>query len=206
MNRPNCVCGKPCESRGKGKYGTKCNSCRKFKQLQNMKLRKNLGLCRDCNKPRTNPLFCDDCNTRINISKNRSKLKKKEHNLCRECGIERDNDTLHCSKCIIKIKERSKIARLAIKKEVLQQYSIDELKCACCGEKEIVFLTLDHIDGGGNEHRRELAKIGIKGGNFYRLLKKQEYPPGYQVLCFNCNLAKGLFGVCPHQANKVTVA
>jgi len=32
----------------------------------------------------------------------------------------------------------------------------------------------------------------------YRWLKKQGYPKGYQVLCFNCNFASA-WGVCPHQ-------
>ena len=27
----------------------------------------------------------------------------------------------------------------------------------------------------------------------------EKYPPGYQVLCHNCNLAKGFYGSCPHQ-------
>lgn len=25
------------------------------------------------------------------------------------------------------------------------------------------------------------------------------YPPGFQVLCHNCNFGKSLYGVCPHQ-------
>jgi hypothetical protein len=70
--------------------------------------------------------------------------------------------------------------------------------CACCGEDQPEFLTLDHIDGGGTAHRRGLegnkSALGV-----YRDLRKKGFPAGYQTLCWNCNLAKAIFGVCPHQ-------
>ena len=80
------------------------------------------------------------------------------------------------------------------KKDVLDAYGC---KCVCCGEKEITFLTIDHIHGNGNNERRSL---GIQGGvAFYRFLRKSDYPKGYQVLCFNCNSGKHLNGgICPH--------
>lgn len=83
------------------------------------------------------------------------------------------------------------------KLRVLEAYGKE---CACCGETEILFLTIDHIDGNGNEQRRQL---GIPGGNaFYRFLRKAGYPQGYQVLCFNCNAGKHLNnGICPHKTN-----
>ncbi len=71
--------------------------------------------------------------------------------------------------------------------------------CACCGEKEIAFLTLDHVGGGGAKDRAE------SGGsaNVYRRLKRQGWPKeGYRVLCSNCNLATKLGRTCPHQLNK----
>jgi hypothetical protein len=76
---------------------------------------------------------------------------------------------------------------------------IDNLggKCVCCGETEIVFLTVDHIEGGGNDHRRQL---GGSSQNLYRWLIKKGFPDGFQVLCFNCNQGKHVNGgVCPHQ-------
>jgi len=72
-------------------------------------------------------------------------------------------------------------------------------RCACCGETEIAFLSIDHKFGGGNEHRRSLKRIGGKA--FYYWLKRQGYPQDdYQVLCHNCNQAKSAYGICPHQA------
>lgn len=66
--------------------------------------------------------------------------------------------------------------------------------CACCGETHIDFLCIDHIDGGGGEHR----KLVGGGSTFFRWLKTHNYPPGYRVLCFNCNNAFAMFGMCPH--------
>jgi hypothetical protein len=71
--------------------------------------------------------------------------------------------------------------------------------CACCGTAELKFLTIDHINGGGNQHRKELVATGM-GNNFYPWLKDRGYPPGYRVLCFNCNWAVGHYNrICPHQ-------
>jgi len=72
-------------------------------------------------------------------------------------------------------------------------------KCACCGETNPGFLSLDHIDGGGNEHRRKINKKS--GIGFQYWLKKNGFPPGFQVLCYNCNLGRAFAGggVCPHK-------
>lgn len=71
--------------------------------------------------------------------------------------------------------------------------------CACCGEKHLEFLSIDHINGGGNKHRKEMVNQGGSGGNIYWWLIKNDFPPGFQVLCHNCNMAKGFYGHCPHQ-------
>ncbi len=81
------------------------------------------------------------------------------------------------------------------KEKVFQRYG--GIRCACCGETNIVFLTIDHINGGGVQHRRAIKNKG--GVNFYHYLAKNNFPSGYQVLCFNCNAAKSILGQCPHQ-------
>lgn len=70
-------------------------------------------------------------------------------------------------------------------------------KCACCGEAQYEFLAIDHIDGNGNAHRKAISN-GRKNGHIYGWLIKNEFPKGFQILCHNCNLAKGFYGVCPH--------
>lgn len=73
-------------------------------------------------------------------------------------------------------------------------------KCACCGESRVEFLGIDHTKGGGGQHRKQLQKAGI---NFYCWLRQQGYPrDDYQLLCHNCNLAKGFYGYCPHERER----
>ncbi len=51
-----------------------------------------------------------------------------------------------------------------------------------------------------------LRETGGKGGQggvwFYQWLRSQGFPPGYQVLCGGCNLAKRADSECPHQAER----
>jgi len=71
-------------------------------------------------------------------------------------------------------------------------------KCACCGEIIEEFLTIDHIKGGGTQHRK---KVG-NGWAFHAWLKRNDYPKGYRVLCWNCNCSRGAYGYCPHKKKK----
>lgn len=84
-----------------------------------------------------------------------------------------------------------------LKNEVFVAYG--GAKCACCGETEKLFLTIDHMLNNASELRRNgVHKLG--GAPFYRWLKKSGYPKEYQVLCMNCNFGKRLAnGVCPHK-------
>jgi len=64
-----------------------------------------------------------------------------------------------------------------------------------CGFADIRALSIDHIDGGGNKHRRFLG-FGLFGAGqkFYSWLKKEGYPEGYQTLCMNCQWIKRVIG------------
>jgi len=69
--------------------------------------------------------------------------------------------------------------------------------CICCRETEPMFLTVDHINNDGAQHRKTLGGTG-SGGHLYSWLRQNNYPKGFQILCWNCNWAKGQGG-CPHQ-------
>lgn len=68
-------------------------------------------------------------------------------------------------------------------------------KCFCCGETVIEFLSIDHINGGGEKHRKE---IGYK--NIYAWLRLHNWPDGFQTACHNCNFGRHINGgICPHR-------
>jgi hypothetical protein len=92
--------------------------------------------------------------------------------------------------------DRNKLEKL--RDEVFNTYG---KSCACCGESEPAFLQIDHIDGNGNQHRKEVLKH-ISGTSFYTWLRSRGFPPGFRTLCSNCNFAKGRIGYCPHELNK----
>lgn len=74
--------------------------------------------------------------------------------------------------------------------------------CSCCGEDTPEFLALDHIRGGGNIDRRK----GLIGAKLYARVKREGYPKDrYQLLCHNCNSARGYYGVCPHERQRATL-
>jgi len=84
-------------------------------------------------------------------------------------------------------KAREAKARVDIKTETLTHYGSGRLACVMCGESRLACLSLDHIDGGGRFHRKELNRYGYR---FYILLKRQGFPKGYQTLCMNCQFVK----------------
>lgn len=101
-----------------------------------------------------------------------------------------------------RVKEYSFEKRLKQKIQVYNHYSNYDIKCNCCGEKQIEFLTLDHINNDGSQHKKE---NNISGGHKMReWIIKNNFPPGFQILCWNCNCAKGvdLENICPHQRQK----
>ena len=72
--------------------------------------------------------------------------------------------------------------------KVVAHYSNNTNKCMKCGISVAEFLTIDHINGGGREHRKQHR------GQICRWLISHNFPSGYQILCFNCNCVKGFFG------------
>lgn len=83
--------------------------------------------------------------------------------------------------------------RMQNKHMVLWHYSHGTLACKSCGNPDARVLTIDHIMGGGCAHRKEIVNRpgGPSGTEFFIWLIKNNFPEGYQVLCFNCNCTKG---------------
>lgn len=127
-----------------------------------------------------------------------SKSKDGRNNTCRTCRLQqvKSYQLEHAEE----IKERQDNYRRDNKLSVLNAYGG---KCSCpgCEENRPEFLTIDHIGGGGNKHRKE---AGIHGGtSFYTWLKQRGFPQDkFRLLCYNCNCATGRVGYCPHQLEK----
>ena len=102
------------------------------------------------------------------------------------------------------LKEYHKKYRASLRLSVLSFYGGSPPKCECCGENHIEFLTIHHNDGNGAKDR----KINGAGLNFYKWLIKHNFPNGYRILCWNCNMAIGGlnswkgFGYCPHEKER----
>lgn len=83
--------------------------------------------------------------------------------------------------------------------------------CACCGESHPKFLTFDHVQNDGAAHRKKLAgnrKSGVSTWlEVIREARRNGWPKDkYQVLCYNCNCAKGHWGECPHKTRETVEA
>lgn len=79
-----------------------------------------------------------------------------------------------------------KILRNKQRVAVLWYYSKGTMSCVQCGFSDIRALCLDHINGGGTVQRKEMKC----GSNVWLWLSRHGFPPGYQILCANCNTIK----------------
>ncbi len=93
--------------------------------------------------------------------------------------------------------------RAELKLEVLTHYCGGQTpKCSHCRISDIDVLCIDHIEGNGGKHRKQIG--GLSGNSFYKWLKRNNYPDGLQVLCWNCNAKKKINGdrQCQNQVSK----
>lgn len=119
------------------------------------------------------------------ISARKDYAKNKEAYIARAVQYNKENKEKH--------NQSNKTWRWKIRLEMIEAYGG---KCVCCGETEPQFLTIDHINNDG--YSKRLAGEG-SGATLYMKLKKLDWPKEeYQLLCMNCNFAKGHFGCCPH--------
>lgn len=142
-------------------------------------------------------LHCFGC-MKYKIRKDFYSYGTRVHSLCKKCHIQYTKNWHKKNKDKVRIYDRKQSDKVRI--IVLKHYSNNKLKCICCGEKMIEFLSIDHINGGGNKERKSLKSYG--GKVYYMWLIKNGFPKGLQVLCYNCNLSKyHCGGICPHKAD-----
>jgi hypothetical protein len=189
-----------------------CDKCKKNiafsshkSHLKRYNKRKKNGECTLCgNDTIPGKTACRSClDTRASLKKARHD-KYRHDGKCSQCGGDLgDKNGKRCKICIDKRNEwyqgsptqaKDKIRRDKNREITLRHYGG---KCVCCGEDELYFLAIDHIDGDGNTHRKKIKKWG---SGFFGWLVKNNFPEGFQILCHNCNMGKHLNGgVCPHK-------
>jgi hypothetical protein len=92
------------------------------------------------------------------------------------------------------LKRGRKRHKVKVKAEV---YAALGSRCACCGEDNQEFLSVDHIHGDGKIHR---ALIGNSPQALYKAIKDEGFPKDkYRILCMNCNFATRYGQPCPHE-------
>lgn len=162
-----------CRSRPAAPGRRGCAAClkhrREYQRVKRAQLKKN-NLCTDCRAqpPTPNRTRCVDCLRRCSLYTKRYVLAN-----------------------VVAVKQAKQKYYNTIRKAVFAAYGDC---CTCCGETELPFLAIDHIDGIVREGQKKK-----KGSELCVWLKKQNFPSGYQILCHNCNAAVRWGRTCPHQ-------
>ena len=160
--------------------------------------------CADCGqsapKPKTGKrLYCKSCAQQRKLS-NKRDYQNKWIDSNREYNLEKKRERhqrLYSTPEYKAIRNANiKTRKESLKQEIYNHYG---QQCSCCKEKRIEFLCIDHINGGGNKHRKE---IGCHI-NLYRWIVKNNFPDILRILCFNCNQARGFYGYCPHEKERL---
>jgi hypothetical protein len=100
---------------------------------------------------------------------------------------------------LIKARLRKQFSRNTHRQAVLAHYGVNgEPVCRRCGfDEDVRAMAIDHINDGGSAHRRER-----RGGKLHAWLIQNEFPEGFQTLCFNCNAIKEYDRVAERMAAK----
>lgn len=147
------------------------------------------GLCGQCgrNKPVGNRAICEPCNDRNKVKHNEWRRKKINKGLCTRCGQRPicTESAVACRECF---RRRSRSHQKA-REQIIERHGTI---CACCGIDDRRFLTVDHKNNDGPLDRSRFGDV------YARILRGEQ--TNIQILCWNCNMAKGIFrGTCPHK-------
>jgi len=178
----------------------------KYRRKRYKKLREK-NLCARCgkNSPITGKTYCLNCKEQIEDLRIKRVESRITLGLCSVCGkeplIEGQRWGVGCKAKRAsrppltpdqkrKHRKQSKDYKLKCKNAVFDHYGWE---CACCGESNPGFLTLDHVNNDGHKHRKETTT------HMYTWVINNDFPEGFQTLCWNCNMGKYLNGgICPH--------
>ena len=137
----------------------------------------------------------------------RQRYKRLSQGLCRDCGlVPFTKGRFTCRKCATRACNRVKKQYELLRIEVLIKLCGGTPHCQCpgCKVQIIEFLNIDHVRGDGAKHRRDMGVRRVQGQRIggraiIYWLRENNYPKGFQVLCANCNKAKGQKRHCPRR-------
>ena len=125
---------------------------------------------------------CDACTKKFKDYQRQRYQQQKAAGALPNCGnvLPADDDHVLCPKCRDAKTETSRERWQRLRDAAFAAYGGPV--CSLCGEPDSTILELDHVNGGGNAHRREIGQ-----SNLYLWLKQNNYPDGFRVLCPTCN-------------------
>ncbi len=167
----------------KGVYCDDCKTKNDTERRQRTERNRASGLCINAKShgpAKEGCALCQKCIDQLSTTSIKHYHRRKEAGLCYYCNNPPEPGKTTCPHHTAVAKD----ARFQLKVDALNAYG--GAQCSwpdgCdCHDPDV--LQLDHIDGKGNEHRRE---IGVTGGiQFFQWLKSNGYPqePALRVLC-----------------------
>jgi hypothetical protein len=159
--------------------------------------RRGKGFCNYCSTKQVieGKRYCESCKCKLEKKRLKKVAKANESGLCKQCALRpRIEGLVKCEEC--RLVGRRRYDRL--KTQVFNGYGNI---CACCQLDDVRFLSIDHVLNNG-AHERKVLKLR-SGEELLRRIIRESFPPTSQLLCFNCNFAKGLNGgICPHKSSE----
>lgn len=140
---------------------------------------KAAGVCRDCSRPSDGKSRCKECAEKRKGAARKHYNKRKAERRCNRCNKPTDG-RVRCEECTKRDSDRQRAQYQQLRDEVFAAYGGYQCSlCPCCDPD---VMEIDHVDGGGNKHRREIGQSAL-----YAWLKSNGFPAGFRVLCPTCN-------------------
>ncbi len=136
-------------------------------------------------------VYCKTCKYSYNTEEIRDRQKQKRKP---KKSTKKEYDKTRQKEKSVEISEKRKKRAFFLKTSAFEKYGN---KCACCGENDVDFLAIDHVNGRGTSLRKENK---LWGESMYRFLVNTDMSSEFRILCHNCNWSAHLHGgTCIHK-------
>jgi len=125
------------------------------------------------------------------------KCQRTHYGICKVDGCE-EKFLKYKSKSNMCFKHHKVYKRKTIKSKLLELMGD---ACVCCGERDPMFLQVDHVFNDGHKDRKNM-KHNLKINDYLKIWN--ETPERIQLLCANCNHAKAKNGGVLYRPEKFT--